>query len=132
MSGWFDRNRHRYPLDWDNIAFCVKAAAEWRCEACDAPHGPSPHMLTVDHFDHDPGNLDPDNLIPLCQRCHLRRQNLYPAALTREEAVARLRGRAELERTQLSFFGVIDVAPAHFPDPPKREAKPPLSVSGLE
>lgn len=104
MSGWFDRNRHLYPPDWDNIAFCVKAAAEWRCEACAAPHGPSPHMLTVDHLDHDPGNLDPDNLIPLCQRCHLRRQNLYPAARSRDEAVARLRGRAMLEQTQLSFW----------------------------
>ncbi len=73
MSTWFYRNRDLYPADGDNIAFCIKSAAEWRCEACNRPHGPSPFVLTVDHLDADPGNNAPENLIPLCQRCYLRR-----------------------------------------------------------
>lgn len=101
---WFDRNRHLYPDDWDEIARAVKDAAGWRCEACGAPHGPCPHVLTVDHFDHEPANCEPANLIPLCQRCHLRRQGLRPPAATREEAIRRLAERARIERTQLALL----------------------------
>lgn len=103
MAAWFDRHRHLYPPDWDAIARAVKAAAGWRCEACGVPHGPVPCVLTVDHFDHDPSNSDPANLIPLCQVCHLRRQGLYPRPATREEAIRRLAERARIERTQLAL-----------------------------
>lgn len=101
--GWFARNRHLYPDDWDAIARRIKDAAGWRCEACNAPHGPPPHVLTVDHLDHDPANCDPDNLIALCQRCHLRRQGLNPRPTTKAEALARLAARAALDRAQGTF-----------------------------
>jgi 5-methylcytosine-specific restriction endonuclease McrA len=102
---WFDRNRHRYPDDWHSIATHVKEAAGWCCEACGAPHGASPHVLTTDHVvDHDPANVSDDNLAALCQRCHLRRQGMRPAPATKAEAIDRLRARAEAERSQLSFF----------------------------
>ena len=99
--GWFTRNRHLYPLDWDLIAEQVKSAAGWCCQACDAPHGPPPHILTVDHVvDHDPANVDIDNLAALCQRCHLRRQGMSPPPRTKEEAIRRLRRRHEGELMQ--------------------------------
>ncbi len=104
MAAWFDRNRHRYPANWPDIARAVKDAAGWCCEACGAPHGPVPHVLTVDHFDHDPANSDTANLIPLCQRCHLRRHGLYPPPATREEAVRRLAERARIEALQLALL----------------------------
>lgn len=104
MSSWFSDNRHLYPENWDEIAKAIKTAAGWRCLACGAPHGPSPNMLTVDHLDHNPGNCDPSNLIALCQRCHMRRHNLYPPAQTKDEAIQRLATRARLENLQLSFW----------------------------
>lgn len=64
-----------YPPDWDEIARRVKEAAGWRCEHCNHPHDPSAgRCLTVHHADGDPANSDPDNLVALCQRCHLSLQ----------------------------------------------------------
>lgn len=100
MSGWFARNRHLYPDGWAEIANQVKTDAEWRCAACDAPHGPPPHVLTVDHLDHDPENPDAV-LIALCQRCHLWRQAMRPRPTTREEAIARLRDRIARRDAQM-------------------------------
>ncbi len=100
-GGWYARNRDRYPDDWPEIAEQIKLAAGQCCVACDAPHGPPPHVLTVDHIvDHDPANVDADNLAALCQRCHLRRQGQRPKAATKEEAIRRLRRRHEEELTQ--------------------------------
>lgn len=104
-QGWFARNRHLYPTNWDEIAGAVKEAAGWCCEACGAPHGPPPHVLTVDHLDHDPGNSDPANLAALCQRCHLRRQGLKPRPASKAEALARLKARALLDKAQLTLDG---------------------------
>jgi hypothetical protein len=105
VSAWHDRNRHRYPADWPAIAARVKAAAGWRCEACDAPHGPRPHVLTVDHLHHDPENPDAV-LLALCARCHLWRQAMRPRPLTRAEAIARLRDRLARRRAQLALPGI--------------------------
>jgi 5-methylcytosine-specific restriction endonuclease McrA len=104
LSGWYARNRHRYPFDWDRIAKRIKDAAEWRCEACEAEHGKPPHVLTVDHLDHRPENCEPENLIALCQRCHLRRQGMTPLPRSRDEAIRRLRMRAHADRAQGELF----------------------------
>lgn len=104
---WFDRNKHRYPINWDEIAKAVKDAAGWTCEACGNPHGPSPYVLTVDHVvDHDPGNVSADNLVALCQRCHLRRQGMRPLPQTKAEAIRRLRSRYRAEQAQQRLPGV--------------------------
>lgn len=98
---WFDRNRHLYPDNWAEIATGIKERAGWKCEACGNPHGPSPYVLTVDHVvDHDPGNVSDDNLVALCQRCHLRRQGMRPLPKTKDEAIRRLRSRYEAELGQ--------------------------------
>lgn len=98
---WFDRNRHKYPPNWTEIATGIKERAGWKCEACGNPHGPSPYVLTVDHVvDHDPANVSDDNLVALCQRCHLRRQGMKPLPKTKDEAIRRLRQRYEAEKGQ--------------------------------
>ena len=99
QAGWYARNRHRYPPDWDKIAKAVKDDAGWRCEACDNPHGPPPYILTVDHLNHDPENKKAV-LLALCQRCHLRRQGMRPAPQSKQEALRRLRRRYEEEQMQ--------------------------------
>lgn len=103
--GWFAAHRHLYPDDWDEIAHRIKTRAGWECEACGTPHGPPPHILTVDHVvDHDPGNVADANLAALCQRCHLRRQGIRPAPTSKEDALAALRRRVEWEKAQGSLF----------------------------
>ena len=45
------------------------------CVRCDHPHDPAAgYTLTVHHLDLNPANNMWWNLVPLCQRCHLRIQ----------------------------------------------------------
>lgn len=65
-----------YPENWNEIATEIKVAAGWKCENCGHPHDPkNGFTLTVHHLDANPQNNDPNNLVALCQRCHLRFQN---------------------------------------------------------
>ena len=67
-----------YPLDWSCIAWNIKTEAGWCCEHCGHPHDiPSGYMLTVHHLDMNKGNCAYENLVALCQRCHLRIQARY-------------------------------------------------------
>lgn len=66
-----------YPEDWNEIAFEVKAAADFKCEHCGHPHDPpAGYTLTTHHLDADKSNPDRSNLVALCQRCHLHFQNV--------------------------------------------------------
>lgn len=68
----------QYPPNWPEIAQRVKARAGWCCEHCGHPHDPaSGHTLTVHHLDGNPANCADDNLVALCQRCHLHVQARY-------------------------------------------------------
>lgn len=88
---WEDYNRAHprsaeaqgYPADWDQIAGRVKARAGWRCEHCGHSHDPAAgYTLTVHHIDGHPANCVDDNLVALCQRCHLRWQQQWTPAQT--------------------------------------------------
>jgi hypothetical protein len=50
-----------------------------RCAICG---GDSPH---VHHIDEDPGNNDPENLLPLCPNCHIRDQHAPTAPIEVEK-----------------------------------------------
>jgi|GEM_PF-1158174 len=72
------RGTSGYPSDWAEIARRVKERAGWRCEHCGHPHDPaSGHTLTVHHLDGNPANCAEDNLVALCQRCHLHVQATF-------------------------------------------------------
>lgn len=70
--------RRRYPDDWEAISHYIRfVRACGMCQWCSRVHGwmlPSgwPCVLTVAHLDHDVDNMDWDNLVALCQPCHLR------------------------------------------------------------
>lgn len=64
----------RYPDNWEQIAARVKRAAGYRCEHCGARHNRRGRVLTVHHLDGDPGNCADENLVALCQVCHLHIQ----------------------------------------------------------
>ena len=64
-----------YPPDWEAIAERVKDEAGWCCEHCGHSHEVcTGYMLGVHHLDRDPSNCAPENLVALCQRCHLHIQ----------------------------------------------------------
>jgi len=64
-----------YPDNWEQIAWRIKRQAGQRCEHCGHVHDVrSGHVLTVHHLDGNPANCAPENLVALCQRCHLHIQ----------------------------------------------------------
>ena len=64
-----------YPEDWQEIALRIMEAAEWKCEHCGRVDDlDSGHVLTIHHLDMDKGNCEDDNLVALCQHCHLHWQ----------------------------------------------------------
>lgn len=86
-------NKARYPKDWPEISRRIRfERAHGQCERhvkmegwpdggmirCQALHGRthpvtgSIVVLTVAHLDHNPENCAEDNLLAMCQRCHLR------------------------------------------------------------
>jgi len=66
-----------YPEDWDEIALEIKRAAGWKCEHCGHNHEPETgYTLTTHHLDAIKENCERSNLVALCQRCHLRFQNV--------------------------------------------------------
>lgn len=95
-------NAKRYPANWRQIVAEIRERSGNRCEGapgiypdCRAENG-QPHpvtgsrvVLTTAHLDHQPENVDPENLRHLCQRCHLT----YDAAHHAENAAATRRAR---------------------------------------
>lgn len=64
--------KNDYPDNWPEIAAKVKEEAGWKCERCGHPHDPQAgYVLTVHHLDSNPANVNPENLVALCQRCHM-------------------------------------------------------------
>lgn len=98
--------KSKYPAGWYHIAGRVKTVADWRCEACGQRHDDwtTGTILTVHHLDGDPMNppgmpslIPHDNLIALCQSCHLRAEPWSRAGevLTRDECIERLQAILE-------------------------------------
>ncbi|HNT75280.1 MAG TPA: HNH endonuclease signature motif containing protein [Anaerolineae bacterium] len=64
--------RWLYPRNWKAIATRIKTAAGWCCEQCGHPHDPAGYYgLAVHHIDGNCANNADENLVALCQRCHL-------------------------------------------------------------
>lgn len=116
-------NRDRYPANWRQISFSIRAdRAGWRCE-CRGECGRGTHdgrcpnvhdmpaygtgsivVLTVAHLDHTPENCDPTNLRAMCQGCHLhydRDHHRQTAAATRRAALAAA-GQTALDLEQVT------------------------------
>ena len=64
-----------YPKNWLKIAMKIKERAGFRCEQCGHPHNiKNYYILTVHHINGNKADCRDENLIALCQRCHLREQ----------------------------------------------------------
>ena len=73
-----------YPKDWPDIAKRIKDRAGWHCENCHRPNSKRENrVLTVHHLDGDKANCADDNLVALCQVCHLSVQGKFsPSQIT--------------------------------------------------
>jgi hypothetical protein len=115
-------NRQRYPKDWKAISRRIRDRDGNACKWCLAPNGALiirtgfgddwvHHscngvcmgeacgsvriVITVAHLDHTPEHCDDDNLVALCQRCHLRYDAKHHASTARATRAAR-RGQGSL------------------------------------
>ena len=96
-------NRDRYPADWKEISIRIRSKrAKNRCECrghcglhkgrrcVEENHQPAKFakgtiVLTVAHLDHTPENCEEDNLLAMCQRCHLRYDAQHHARTRRND-----------------------------------------------
>ena len=68
-------NKAPYPDDWVQISYRTRQARNWECEQCGISQGEElNNPIGVHHIDYNPQNNHLDNLIVLCAKCHLRRQ----------------------------------------------------------
>ena len=118
MSPIRPENRSRYPKNWreisDGIRFerdgrrcecdgrcgrgCVRSTSGGRCEARHgniAPFSGNKVVLTVAHLDHTPENCNPDNLMAMCQGCHLAYDRDHHAETARATRAAVLADQME-------------------------------------
>ena len=89
-----------YPPDWSTIAFEVKRQAKFVCQCCHQSTIDDPSLtLNVHHLDFNPANNHPDNLICLCQICHVRLHGILHASYQRLKNyyIAVSRGQIPLE-----------------------------------
>jgi hypothetical protein len=114
-------NRERYPADWDAISLAAKEAAGWRCACAGVCGRPGAHLdedgrcrnvhggkafgtgsrvvLTTAHLNHLPEDCRPENLVPMCQGCHLHYDRDHHA-----QTRAQTRAAAQEAAGQTSLF----------------------------
>jgi hypothetical protein len=118
MSPIRKEDKTRYPDNWKALSEQIRfkrAASQCECDGrcgkphaarCEAIHGRrSPYtgsyvVLTVAHLDHTPENCAEENLVAMCQRCHLaydRDHHAETAARTRKVRAAAAGGMLPLE-----------------------------------
>jgi hypothetical protein len=67
-----------YPDCWKPIANTVKTLANWECEHCGHVHAPElGRCLTVHYLNGNKADCRYENLVALCQACHLHIQAVY-------------------------------------------------------
>lgn len=108
-------NRHRYPRHWKQISEHIRfVRAGGRCECagqcgrgthgdvrCPNRHGHPAYgtgskvVLTTAHLDHTPENVADDNLLAMCQGCHLHYDRDHHAQTREATRQAALQGQMD-------------------------------------
>ncbi|MBS3030724.1 HNH endonuclease [Anabaena sp. UHCC 0187] len=65
-----------YPKHWKELAKTIKEKSDWCCQKCGQVLRPDEKpqrrtYLQVHHWNRDPSDNRPENLVALCPRCHL-------------------------------------------------------------
>ena len=64
-------SKEPYPFEFDNdLKEYIRARDNYKCQVCGCPELENRRKLNIHHIDYDKENLDPDNLISLCDNCH--------------------------------------------------------------
>jgi len=90
-----------YPGYWLILRTAIIKRNGKVCADCGARKGHTDKVLTVHHIDYDPSNNQLDNLVILCQGCHLRRQARDLSQATKYNNIAKL-----IRMGQLCFHGM--------------------------
>jgi hypothetical protein len=62
-----------YPYDFTNeLRELIRKRDNYKCQICGCPQEECLRKLSVHHIDYDKKNLNPDNLISLCIKCHIK------------------------------------------------------------
>jgi len=81
-KGWFKKgqtphnfnnysSREPYSVDWSKtLRRSIRERDKYICQLCKEPQGD--RALCVHHIDYNKKNCDPDNLISLCLKCHIK------------------------------------------------------------
>lgn len=113
-------NKHRYPPNWRDISHRIRfERAGGRCE-CTGQCGRGTHegrcpnrhrqpaygtgstvILTTAHLDHTPENCDDDNLVAMCNGCHLHMDKDHHAQTAR-----RTREAVRVAAGEVPLFGI--------------------------
>ena len=62
-----------YPLGWNKThKEQIRYRDNYKCQICGMPEIEQGKKLDVHHIDYDKANIEPNNLISLCHRCHTK------------------------------------------------------------
>ena len=60
-----------YPFKWtETLKESIRQRDNYKCQLCGCPQEENITKLHIHHIDYNKNNLDPDNLVSLCQSCH--------------------------------------------------------------
>jgi transposase len=73
-SGWIDgRSFEPYPIEFnDKLKEKIRERDGYACQECKMTQDELGYSLSVHHIDYDKNNCSEDNLISLCQSCHIK------------------------------------------------------------
>jgi len=65
------KNVELYPIGWTKtFREQIRFRDKYKCQMCGMPEIENGRKLSVHHIDRDKSNINPENLISLCTRCH--------------------------------------------------------------
>lgn len=62
-----------YPIDWnEKYKRFIRQRDNYKCQLCGVPETECMRKLCVHHIDYNKNNLNPENLVSLCVKCHAK------------------------------------------------------------
>jgi len=67
----YRKRRDKYPIDWvDDLKESIKKRDKYICQICEIHQDEVDKNFAIHHIDYNKFNLNPNNLITLCNSCH--------------------------------------------------------------
>ncbi len=66
-------SKEPYPFNFnDRLKELIRERDDYKCQLCGVPQVECMEKLHIHHIDHDKDNLNPNNLMAFCRRCHTK------------------------------------------------------------